>query len=101
MNDLEELVIQIELHSADGIKQRFANGISPNIYFKGNPLFDTLLGRYTVTSRFKDCAKAFVDYGLDFIDKLLLSYFPSSFIFSSNKHTEHFEENNFHNKLLC
>jgi hypothetical protein len=73
MNDLEELVIQIELHSVEGIRQHFANGISPNIYFKGKPLFDTLVDMYTRTPRFKDCAKAFVDYGLEFSDPILLS----------------------------
>jgi len=73
MNALEELVIQIELHSTEGIKKYFSEGISPNISFKGRPLFYTLLDMYTRTSRFKECVKAFVDYGLDFDDEILLS----------------------------
>src|SRR5436190_743938 len=73
MNSLDELVIQIELHSVEGIKKCFFAGVNPNDYFRGEPLIYELTSEYTRTSRFKDCVKAFVDNGLDFDDKILLS----------------------------
>ncbi|MEO6328881.1 MAG: hypothetical protein ABIO55_08110 [Ginsengibacter sp.] len=73
MKYLDELVIQIELHSAEGIRKYFSQGISPNIYFNGKPLFYTLINMYTRTPAFKECVKVFVQYGLDFSDKILLA----------------------------
>lgn len=73
MNNLEELVIQIELHSVEGIKHYFAAGISPNVEYKGKPLIYNMIDMYTRTPRFKDCVNAFVEYGLEFQDKPLLS----------------------------
>ncbi|MEO6456480.1 MAG: hypothetical protein ABIN97_20555 [Ginsengibacter sp.] len=73
MSSIEDLVIQIELHSIEGIKKSFSEGISPNISYKEEPLFYTLLNMYTRSSRFKECVKVFVDNGLDFTDKILLS----------------------------
>ncbi len=73
MDTLNELVIQIELHSVEGIKECFANGISPNAIFDGKPLIYTMIEMYTRTPRFKDCVKLFVDNGLEFDDKVLLA----------------------------
>lgn len=73
MDYLQELIVQLELHSVEGIRDCFSNGISPNDYFRNEPLIYELTSEYARTSRFKDCVKAFVDYGLDFDDKLLLS----------------------------
>src|SRR5688572_5976890 len=73
MGDLNELLIQIELHSVEGIAKCFSHGISPNDYFRNEPLIYELTSEYTRTPRFKDCVKAFVDYGLKFDDKNLLS----------------------------
>jgi len=73
MDNLNDLIIQIELHSVEGIRKCFSQGISPNGLFKNEPLIYELISEYTRTSRFKDCVKAFVDYGLDFDDKILLS----------------------------
>lgn len=73
MNYLQEIVYQIELHSPEGIRECFLNGVSPNDYFKGVPLIYELTSEYTRSKRFKDCVKAFVDNGLEFEDKILLS----------------------------
>ena len=73
MISLNDIVTQIELHSVEGIKKCFSQGVNPNEYFKNEPLIYELTSEYTRTSRFKDCVKAFVDYGLEFEDKILLS----------------------------
>lgn len=73
MNYLEKIVRDIEEHSVDGIKECFENGVSPNDYFNNEPLIIELTSEYMRSSRFKDCVKLFVDYGLHFEDKLLLS----------------------------
>lgn len=73
MNYLQDIVTQIEMHSVEGIKNCFENGINPNQQYKGTPLIEELTSEYTRTSRFKECVKIFVDYGLQFEDKALLS----------------------------
>src|SRR6188768_1851944 len=73
MDYLSELVNRIELHSVEGIKECFSNGISPNDLYKSEPLIYELTSEYTRTPRFKDCVKAFVEHGLVFDDKVLLS----------------------------
>lgn len=73
MNTLDDLVIQIELHSVEGIKECFARGINPNDTFRGEPLIYELISEYTRSPKFKECVKAFLDHGLDFEDKVLLA----------------------------
>lgn len=73
MDYLEKIIGEIEEHSAEGIKECFANGIDPNAYFKNEPLLYELTSEYMRSSEFKNCVQAFVDYGLNFDDKLLLS----------------------------
>ncbi len=73
MNYLEKIIGEIEVHSVEGIKECFANGINPNDYFKNEPLLYELTSEYMRSSGFKNCVKAFADYGLKFDDKLLLS----------------------------
>ena len=73
MDYLQKLIGEIELHSVEGIKECFDNGVNPNDYFRNEPLIYELTSEYTRTSRFKDCVRAFVDYGLTFDDKVLLS----------------------------
>lgn len=73
MDYLSELVTQIELHSVEGIKECFSNGISPNDLYNGEPLIYELTSEYTRTPRFKDCVKTFVEHGLVFDDNVLLS----------------------------
>ncbi|OSZ80177.1 hypothetical protein CAP36_02680 [Chitinophagaceae bacterium IBVUCB2] len=73
MERFSEIAYQIELHSVEGIRNCFANGINPNDFFKGEPLIYELTSEYTRSPRFKDCVKAFVEFGLQFEDKMLLS----------------------------
>lgn len=73
MNYLEKLVTDIELQSAEGIKECFENGISPNDYFKDRPLIYELITEYARGPKFKECVKVFTDYGLNFDDKILLA----------------------------
>ena len=73
MDKLTELIYQIEVHSPEGIRDCFENGINPNIYFNNEPLIYELTSEYGRTPGFKDCVKVFVDYGLSFGDQALLS----------------------------
>jgi len=73
MDYLEKVVGDIEEHSAEGIKECFANGVSPNEFFNNEPLIYELTSEYARTPRFKDCVKVFVEHGLDFDDKILLA----------------------------
>lgn len=73
MDYLNDLAIQIELHSPEGIKKCFAHGIDPNDHFRGEPLIYELTSEYTRSPRFKDCVKVFIDHGLAFDDKILLA----------------------------
>ncbi|HKZ37172.1 MAG TPA: ankyrin repeat domain-containing protein [Chryseolinea sp.] len=73
MDYLQKLIGEIELHSVEGIKECFENGVSPNDFFRNEPLLFELTSEYTRTPRFKDCVKCFVDYGLTFDDKIFLA----------------------------
>ena len=73
MDKLNELIYHIELHSVEGIRECFAAGVNPNDYFRNEPLIYELTSEYTRSPRFKDCVKAFVDYGLELEDKILLA----------------------------
>lgn len=73
MNYLERIIGEIELHSIGGIKECFEHGGSPNDLYRGEPLIYELISEYTRTTRFRDCVKLFVDFGLEFEDKALLS----------------------------
>jgi hypothetical protein len=73
MNYLQKIIGDIEEHSVEGIIECFQNGISPNDHFNNEPLLYELTSEYMRSARFKDCVKAFVDHGLIFEDKLLLS----------------------------
>jgi hypothetical protein len=72
MDYLQQLIIDIELHSVEGIKACFENGVSPNDYFNNRPLIYELINEYPRGPKFKECVKVFVDYGLNFEDKTLL-----------------------------
>ncbi|ARS42620.1 hypothetical protein CA265_24335 [Sphingobacteriaceae bacterium GW460-11-11-14-LB5] len=73
MDMLQELAIQIELHSVEGIEACFKKGVNPNSLFKGEPLIYELTSEYTRSPRFSNCVKSFVNYGLEFDDPILLS----------------------------
>jgi ankyrin repeat protein len=73
MGNLNEIIGQIELHSIEGIRKCFSEGVNPNANFKNELLIYELTSEYTRSPRFKDCVKAFVDHGLEMDDKILLS----------------------------
>ena len=73
MEHLKKIMVDFELHSVDGIKECFRNGVDPNHVVNGKPLLYELINMYTRGPLFKSCIQAFVDYGLDFEDKILLS----------------------------
>jgi Ankyrin repeats (many copies) len=73
MDYLDKIIGEIELHSVEGIKECFARGVNPNDIYHDEPLLYELISEYTRTPRFKDCVKAFVEAGLYFEDKILLS----------------------------
>ena len=73
MDYQKEIITQIELHSVEGIRNCFLNGVNPNDTFKGEPLINELTSEYLRSSRFKECVKAFVEFGLEFDDKILLA----------------------------
>src|SRR6185295_6523105 len=73
MDHFQRIIDEIELHSVEGIKECFSNGVDPNDLFRDEPLIYELTSEYTRSHRFRDCVKAFVDHGLKFEDKILLS----------------------------
>jgi len=73
MDAMKEIIGQIEHHSVDRIKSCFARGVDPNSIFRGEPLLHELTSEYTRSPNFKECVKAFVDHGLNYDDKVLLS----------------------------
>jgi hypothetical protein len=73
MDRLKDIITQIELHSVEGIRKCFSDGVNPNETFNGAPLIYELTSEYTRSARFKGCVRAFVDFGLVFDDKALLS----------------------------
>lgn len=73
MDYLQKIKGDFEIHSAEGIKECFENGIDPNQLVNGKPLIYELINMYFRGLFFKDCIKVFVDFGLKFDDKVLLS----------------------------
>lgn len=73
MNYLSKIITDFELHSVEGIRECFEHGVDPNEEVKGNPLIYELINMYTRGPLFKECIQAFVDFGLKFDDKILLS----------------------------
>jgi len=73
MSYLQKIIIAFELHSVKDIKECFENGVSPNEIVNGRPLIYDLIDMYTRGPAFKECVKAFVDYGLVVEDQVLLA----------------------------
>lgn len=73
MDYLKKIIGDIEAHDVEGIIECFNNGVNPNDLYNNIPLIYELTSEYGRTSRFKDCVKAFVDYGLNFDDETLLA----------------------------
>lgn len=70
---LNEIIEHIETHDVEGIRKCFEMGQSPNELFRNEPLIYELTSEYGRGPRFKECVKAFIDYGLKFEDKALLA----------------------------
>lgn len=73
MDYLQKIIGDIETHEVAGIIDCFKNGIHPNDLHNNQPLIYELTSEYGRTPRFKECVRAFVDYGLNFDDKALLA----------------------------
>lgn len=73
MKHLQEFANLIEVHDVAGIRAGFANGLDPNSSFNNEPLIYELTSEYTRSPAFKSIVKVFVDYGLQFDDKVLLA----------------------------
>lgn len=73
MDYLKKILVAFELHSVEQIQECFENGINPNQISSGKPLIHELINMYTRGPSFKKCIQTFVDYGLEFEDKVLLS----------------------------
>jgi hypothetical protein len=73
MNYLEKIIGDFEIHSVEGIKECFENGVDPNLSYKGKPLIYEMINMYLRGPDFKNCIKVFVDFGLKFDDKVLLA----------------------------
>ena len=73
MDFLQKIITYFELHSVDGIRECFENGVNPNETVNGKSLIFELINMYTRGPMFKSCVQAFVDNGLDFEDKVLLA----------------------------
>ena len=73
MDYLQKLVIAIETHSVEDMRDCFEHGVRPNDSYNNQPLIYELTSEYTRSPRFKDCVRTFVDYGLVFDDILLLA----------------------------
>src|SRR6186997_3457612 len=73
MDYLQKIIGDFEIHSVEGIKACFENGVDPNQLHKGKPLIYEMINMYLRGPKFKDCIKTFVDFGLEFDDKILLA----------------------------
>jgi hypothetical protein len=73
MDYLKKLIVDIECHSVDGIRECFSNGINPNDFFNNDPLIYELTSEYGRTPRFKECVNVFINAGLNFDNRELLA----------------------------
>ncbi|MCX6316880.1 MAG: ankyrin repeat domain-containing protein [Bacteroidetes bacterium] len=73
MDYLQKIVGDFEIHSAEGIKECFVNGMDPNQMHKGKPLVYEMINMYLRSPKFKDCIRVFVDFGLVFDEQVLLA----------------------------
>ncbi len=79
MDYQKKIITDLEIHSAEGIRECFENGISPDQSVNGNPLFDELVSGYLRSSNFKDCVKVFAESGLQFENRPLLAVLLDDF----------------------
>ncbi|HTE25575.1 ankyrin repeat domain-containing protein [Flavitalea sp.] len=70
---LNKMVGEIEIHSVEGIRACFDEGVSPNDVYNGKPLIYEMINEYSRGPSFSQCIQVFIDYGLEFEDKTLLA----------------------------
>lgn len=80
MDYLQKIIIDFELHDVEGIKTCFENGVNPNQIYRDKPLIYELINMYSRGPDFKECIRIFVDYGLEFEDKILLAVLMDDFV---------------------
>jgi len=73
MDQLLKIITAFELHAVQGIKECFENGVNPNDTINGKPLINDMINMYSRGPLFKACIRVFVDYGLQYNDKILLA----------------------------
>lgn len=78
MDYLQKIITDFELQSVEGIKECFENGVSPNDIYNNKPLIYELISEYPRGPKFKECIQVFIDYGLEFEDKMLLAVLSNS-----------------------
>jgi len=91
MDYLGKIITDFELHSVEGIKECFEKGVDPNLTVNGKPLVYQLINMYSRGFSFKECLKIFVEFGLEFEDKILLCVLLDDFemlevLLANNKH---------------
>lgn len=74
MDYSKKIITDIELHSVEGIRECFENGVGTNDTYRGKPLIYELISEYNRGNSFSDCVRIFIEYGLQFDDdKILLA----------------------------
>jgi len=73
MDYLQKIIGDFEIHSVEGIKECFENGVDPNQVHKGKPLIYEMINMYLRGPKFKSCIQTFVNFGLKFDDEVLLA----------------------------
>lgn len=69
--DLRDLHIAIELHDVDGIRKILSSFPKLEGGYQGKPWIELLIGEYTRSPRFKECAAVFIACGDNLGDKFL------------------------------
>lgn len=64
MNYFDQILTDIEVHSAGGIRNCFDNGVDPNGHFRNKPLIYELIGGYKRGRGLSECVQVFLDCGL-------------------------------------
>src|SRR5688572_23636108 len=73
MDYLKKIITDFELHSVEGIRDCFENGLNPDELVNGKPLIYELINMYSRGPKFKECIREFIDHGVKFEDKALLA----------------------------
>lgn len=73
VDHLQKITGAFETHAVEEIKECFQNGVNPNQLHKGKPLIYEMINMYLRSPKFKNCIQTFVDFGLQFDDKVLLA----------------------------